>query len=65
MTGNELRKKVAATMSGWVGATKGSATHLEILRIYNGHTLLARGYKMKPADTFCILKELQECLLGQ
>ena len=53
MTGNELRKKVAATMSGWVGATKGSATHLEILRIYNGHTPLARGYEMKPADAYC------------
>ena len=26
---------------------------MEILRIYNGHTPLARDYKMKPADAYC------------
>lgn len=53
MTGNELRKAVADTMNRWIGATKGSAKHAEILRIYNGHTPLARGYKMQTADAYC------------
>lgn len=35
MTANELRKKVASIMTGWVGGRQGSATHKEILKIYN------------------------------
>ena len=36
-----------------VGATKGSAKHLEILEIYNSHKPLARGYKMQVKDAYC------------
>lgn len=35
MTANELRKKVATILNGWVGGKQGSATHKEILKIYN------------------------------
>lgn len=53
MTENQLRQKVADIINAWVGATKGSAKHLEILEIYNGHTPLARGYKMQAKDAYC------------
>ena len=43
MTGNELRQQVCNIINGWIGATKGSAKHLEILSTYNGHAPLARG----------------------
>lgn len=35
MTGNEIRKNIVAILNGWVGAKAGSATHKEILKIYN------------------------------
>ena len=53
MTEQQLRQKVADTMSSWLGATRGSSTHLEILRIYNSHTPLARGYKVQTGDAYC------------
>lgn len=40
-------------INAWVGATKGSAKHLEILEIYNSHKPLARGYKMQVKDAYC------------
>lgn len=53
MTGNELRQKVANIINGWVGATRGSAGHKEILSIYNNFTPLARGYKVQASDAYC------------
>lgn len=53
MTENQLRQKVADIINAWVGATKGSAKHREILEIYNGHKPLARGYKMQVKDAYC------------
>ena len=53
MLEQQLRQKVAGIISGWVGATKGSARHKEILQIYNSHTPLARGYKVKVGDAYC------------
>lgn len=53
MTENQLRQKVADTINAWVGATKGSAKHLDILAVYNGHKPLARGYKMQVKDAYC------------
>lgn len=53
MTGNELRKKVASIMLGWVGAMKGSTVHKEILQIYNSFTPLARGVKMVESYDWC------------
>jgi len=53
MTERQLRQNVADVMESWVGATRGSATHLEILRIYNTYTPLARGYKVQVGDAYC------------
>lgn len=53
MTEQQLRQAVADKMTSWVGATKGSAKHAEILKIYNGHRPLARGYKMQTNDAYC------------
>ena len=53
MTENQLRRKVADIINGWVGATRGSAKHLEILEIYNTHKPLARGYKVQVKDAHC------------
>ena len=53
MTEQDLRQRCADIISAWLGATRGSATHLEILRIYNTHTPLARGYKVQVGDAYC------------
>ena len=53
MTEMQLRQKVADIMSAWVGGTKGSKKHLEILAVYNGHKPLARGYKVQVKDAYC------------
>lgn len=53
MTGNELRQQVCSIINSWLGATKGSEKHLEILSTYNGHTPLARGYKVQVNDAYC------------
>lgn len=53
MTENQLRQKVADTINAWVGATKGSAKHLDILEVYNNFRPLARGYPMKASDAYC------------
>ena len=53
ITEAQLRQRVCDIIGGWVGATKGSTTHYEILNIYNGHKPLARGYAVKPNDAYC------------
>ena len=53
MTENELRNKVASIMLGWEGANRGSERHAEILRIYNNHMPLARGYTVQKGDAYC------------
>lgn len=53
MTEQQLRQKVADIINSWIGATKGSAKHAEILKIYNSYTPLARGYKVQTGDAYC------------
>lgn len=53
MTENELRQSVCNTINGWIGATKGSAKHMEILNTYNNHKPLARGYAVQKNDAYC------------
>lgn len=53
MTENELRRKVCDIINAWIGGTKGSAIHKEILNIYNSYTPLARGYKVQENDAYC------------
>ena len=53
MNEQQLRQKVAETINAWVGSTRGSAGHREILQIYNAHTPLARGYRVQQGDAYC------------
>ncbi len=53
MTEQQLRQKVADIINSWIGATKGSAKHTEILKIYNSYRPLARGYKVQTKDAYC------------
>ena len=49
----ELRQKVADIINGWIGAVRGDSRHSEILRIYNTHEPLARGYAVQKNDAYC------------
>ena len=53
VTENQLRRLVADTIQAWIGATKGSALHADILAVYNGYKPLARGYTVKTSDAYC------------
>lgn len=53
MTENQLRQKVVDTINAWIGATKGSAKHLDLLEVYNNYRPLARGYKVQVNDAYC------------
>lgn len=53
VTEGQLRRRVADTIQAWIGATKGSTLHAEILAVYNGYKPLARGYTMKTSDAYC------------
>lgn len=53
MTGNDLRKKVVSIMLAWVGGTKGSAVHKEILKLYNSYVPLPRAVKMEESYDWC------------
>ena len=53
VTENQLRRRVADTIQAWIGATKGSALHADILAVYNEYKPLARGYTVKTSDAYC------------
>ena len=53
MNEQQLCQQVADTINAWVGSTRGSAGHKEILAIYNSYTPLARGYKVQANDAYC------------
>lgn len=53
MTEAQLREKVVAAMSGWVGSVRGDARHKEILAAYNAYTPLPRGHKMTESEAYC------------
>jgi hypothetical protein len=53
MTENQLRQTVVDAINSWIGATKGSANHIDILNTYNGNKPLARGYAVKMWDDYC------------
>lgn len=53
MTENELRKKVCSVINAWIGGTKGSEIHKDILNTYNTYAPLARGYKVQEKDAYC------------
>lgn len=50
---DEERDRVVNTMESWNGIKEGSEGHKEILRIYNSHTPVARGYLVQLKDSWC------------
>ena len=37
----------------WIGRNEADGTHKGIIDVYNGHTPLARGYRVKYTDAWC------------
>lgn len=44
---------VLKVAQGWVGYSERNGKHQEILKVYNAHKPLARGYAMKISDDWC------------
>lgn len=50
---SKLASKVVAQAVAWLGLNEADGSHKEIVNIYNSHTPLARGYKLKTTDAWC------------
>ena len=48
-----VRSKIVAQANSWIGRKESDGSHKEIIDVYNGHTPLARGYKVKYTDAWC------------
>ena len=46
-------KKLVEQARKWLGRKESDGSHKEIVDIYNGHTPLARGYRVKYTDSWC------------
>ena len=44
---------VLAQARAWIGRNEADGTHKGIIDVYNGHTPIARGYKVKYTDAWC------------
>ena len=53
MNETQIRNKVVSAMLNWLGGTRGSVKHIDILNIYNAHKPLPRGYAVKINDPYC------------
>ena len=53
MTEREARQKIVGIMQSWIGLKESDGSHMKIIDIYNGHTPLARGYRMTKKDPWC------------
>lgn len=53
MTEKEMREKVVSTAKKWIGYSEASGKHKTIIDLYNNHTPLAVGYKVKYTDAWC------------
>lgn len=57
MTEQQMRMAVVSTLQGWLGTTKGSQGHRNIIDTYNAHPDLplrnGRSYKMSYTDDWC------------
>lgn len=47
------RNKIAEQAKAWLGKKESDGSFREIIDLYNAHTPLARGYKMKYTDAWC------------
>lgn len=52
-TEKELRKRICDQANAWLGRNEADGSHKEIIDIYNSHSPLARGYKVKYTDAWC------------
>lgn len=50
---SKLASKIVAQAIMWIGRSEVNGSHKEIIDIYNSHSPLARGYKMKYTDSWC------------
>ena len=48
-----MRKKVVEIAQSWIGKNEKDGSHRSIIDLYNSHTPLARGYKVKYTDAWC------------
>lgn len=53
MTEKELRAKVVNTAVAWLGCKEANGSHKKIIDVYNAHTPLPVGYKVKYTDAWC------------
>ena len=47
------REKIVAQARSWIGCKESDGSHKKIIDVYNSHTPLARGYKLKYTDAWC------------
>ncbi len=47
------RSRLVSLAQSWIGKNEADGSHREIIDLYNGHTPLARGYKVKYTDSWC------------
>lgn len=50
---SKTAKKVIEQARSWIGCKESDGSHKKIIDVYNSHTPLARGYKMKYTDAWC------------
>ena len=48
-----MRQKVVEIAQSWIGKNEKDGSHRSIIDLYNSHTPLARGYKVKYTDAWC------------
>lgn len=48
-----LRNTIVKQAQSWLGCKESNGTHKAIIDVYNAHTPLARGYKVKYTDAWC------------
>lgn len=53
MTEQDLRNKVVSIAQSYMGCNEADGSHRKIIDLYNSHTPLARGYKVKYTDAWC------------
>lgn len=45
--------KILNVARNWIGLKESNGSHMEIINVYNGHSPLARNYKVKSTDSWC------------
>ena len=53
ITEAEARQRVISIAVSWYGKKEADGSHRSIIDLYNGHTPLARGYKVRYTDSWC------------